>query len=1015
MRLILPSTILPLTAVRPGPPHLLCIGAAVGCELGEPSTLMTNQAAGQLLGQSPDQQPIDAAQAKPYGEVLVVGEAQAPGGEPVSEMTVGVRVGALTKTVRVVGDRYWWWDKAAARWTPTAPTPFTRMPLSWDRAYGGPDFKQNPIGRGHKAAQAVRDGQAVALPNLEDPRQPITAPEDVRYPAGLWALDITWHDRACKAGSYDEAWSQDRFPALPLDADLSLFNAAPQDQWVDGRFRGDEPVDLRGLSAAHPARTGRLPGLLARAFVRRHASDTLQEIAMGLETLVLFGSTGQALLIWRGTVEVADSDAADVAECMLALERLGEPPLPLEHYREVHRLRTDPDERGLHALNDRQLMPPLSAEELASEAAEEEALRAERNAKHHAFVDDILSEIAAAGDANAAMQEAGMDPGPVTQAFQDLKATAAKHKVDLPDGLPADLTATPVQQAMADQAAQLRKDMAPVLAALDQMPVITPERLAKGQVDLAAVVKQADAVGAAVDALPGADLPAPSLDPPMDLDQINDAVAAAGDQRAQVENALAGLQQEAAKHGQDIPGITADAAARDEATRKSLYDRVFGPVDDASTPDPEQLAQMSDDAFLAQSPLGPVADTARLEALLDQDRLTSEAGRAEVQTELDALIADIQATLPDGDAAAAVAPGPMTPDLALYLGQLVAQAARDGHSLAGRDLHGGNFSGAALAGVDLSGVNLANAKLNGADLTGANLTGALLYQADLTGAILTGAILQDVQAIETVLTEARADQADWRNATLYQCHGASAALNRADLSGATLNDCDLTRIQAEKLTLRESFLHDCRLSGGDLSGAAGAGATLVSCDLTDAILEGADLSGANLLQCQAGNCRAAGATLAWTVFADLQADGLIASGARAEGIKVVGQSSLRGARLDRLHAENSAWRGCDLTGANLALARLSASDLGETRLGEAQLERACLRNAILANADCTGAQARGADFFQALMRKVDLRNSDLTEAMLYAANTGEARWRDARLDGAETHLTRQDKERADDA
>ncbi len=134
-------------------------------------------------------------------EVLVVGEAHAANDRPVRSRQVGVQVGEVRNTLTVHGDRFW---QPSGGISPAEP--FLRMPLTYERAFGGTAVVQiddasyldishplNPLGRGFDAAaQAQLLGKSLECPagyprlvddrrplsNLEDPRSPITGPHD---------------------------------------------------------------------------------------------------------------------------------------------------------------------------------------------------------------------------------------------------------------------------------------------------------------------------------------------------------------------------------------------------------------------------------------------------------------------------------------------------------------------------------------------------------------------------------------------------------------------------------------------------------------------------------------------------------------------------------------------------------------------------------------------------------------------------------------------------------------------
>lgn len=120
-------------------------------------------------------------------DVLVFGEARAPGGQPVTWLRVGVECGALRHQAVVFGDRRW--VKEPFRFAPSAPAPFTSMPITNDRAFGGEtrlgeaqvEHPANPEGRGFLYHEEEVEG--AWLPNLEDEEALIRDWQDKPRPA----------------------------------------------------------------------------------------------------------------------------------------------------------------------------------------------------------------------------------------------------------------------------------------------------------------------------------------------------------------------------------------------------------------------------------------------------------------------------------------------------------------------------------------------------------------------------------------------------------------------------------------------------------------------------------------------------------------------------------------------------------------------------------------------------------------------------------------------------------------
>lgn len=195
---------------------------------------------------------------KPATDVLLVGHAVAPGaGARVAD--VGIRVGPVSCVVRVFGDRHW--KKSVGRWRPSDPQPWERMPLRWERAYGGiapaqgnavPEHEpRNPVGRG-LVSRKGRPLDDQTLPNLEDPQALLNEPDDRPAPACFAPVAPTWMPRRNYAGTYDEAWTRGRAPYLPKDFDARFFNVAPPGLVAAGHLQGGEPVRLIGFSVGAP-------------------------------------------------------------------------------------------------------------------------------------------------------------------------------------------------------------------------------------------------------------------------------------------------------------------------------------------------------------------------------------------------------------------------------------------------------------------------------------------------------------------------------------------------------------------------------------------------------------------------------------------------------------------------------------------------------------------------------------------------------------------------------------------
>jgi hypothetical protein len=261
-------------------------------------------------GQSSNLYECDFVLRKPRVDVLVNGSAHAPQGRAVRQLDATMRVGTLSKTLRVFGDRRWE-GTAVTGFRPSLPEPFTAMPIVYERAFGGPDLSadpdtprdtdtRNPVGIGYRTSRRFETLADTPLPNVEDPNALIGQWDDRPAPVGFGPVGRNWRPRAARAGTYDDAWLANRFPFLPLDFDLQYFQAAPDNQQYPELVGGEE---IRCLNLTPEGDWGfRLPTLgFAIAFALR---ERVQVVTPKIDTLILEPDQGRFIVLWRASTPV---------------------------------------------------------------------------------------------------------------------------------------------------------------------------------------------------------------------------------------------------------------------------------------------------------------------------------------------------------------------------------------------------------------------------------------------------------------------------------------------------------------------------------------------------------------------------------------------------------------------------------------------------------------------------------------------------------------------------------------
>jgi hypothetical protein len=280
-------------------------------------------------GMSSVRYEADLGPMKVATDCALTGDAVAPKGR-ARAVTVSFRCGSVFRRVRVTGERrrlFWflrWWNSPAKA--------FQRVPLVWELARGGTDTTpknekqhsldlRNPLGRGFRARGSKRKNAGAPLPQILAPAGCLGL-MPAREPGGLGLTGGHWAHRRKYAGTYDDAWKENRAPLLPPDFDERFHSAAAPGLVTETHLEGGEPVEITGCT-----RSGKLTFRLPR--VALDVTATLdgagEPIEMKLVTVQVDTAAMQLRMTWRGDlyvhgrfpklsgVDVAEAGAADEA------------------------------------------------------------------------------------------------------------------------------------------------------------------------------------------------------------------------------------------------------------------------------------------------------------------------------------------------------------------------------------------------------------------------------------------------------------------------------------------------------------------------------------------------------------------------------------------------------------------------------------------------------------------------------------------------------------------------------
>jgi hypothetical protein len=205
----------------------------------------------------------------------------------------------------------------------TPPAPFERIPLRWERAFGGWDRshtdpkkhdydRRNPVGVGFRVSGS-RFEEGLRAPNIEDPMRLLREFGDRVTPAGFGFLSANWEPRSNFAGTYGEKWEKERSPLLPKDFNRRFFNAAPPGLVAQAYLRGDEPVVATGVNSSGGFGF-KLPVSAAPRIRVEHVGREDARRTTNLDTVIVDADGRKLFLLWRTQFPVQEPTAVRTIE-----------------------------------------------------------------------------------------------------------------------------------------------------------------------------------------------------------------------------------------------------------------------------------------------------------------------------------------------------------------------------------------------------------------------------------------------------------------------------------------------------------------------------------------------------------------------------------------------------------------------------------------------------------------------------------------------------------------------------
>ena len=279
------------------------------------------------------QHEYELAPYKPQTDVVVIGKAYAPRGEPTQQMTVSVSVGNKKKSLIVIGDRECHFRANGAP-VFSDPVPFTEIEIRYERAYGGKDetslpdipfyYPRNTMGKGVVLRNTKDSVEGLSLPNIEDPKDRLT-PERLiieqpdrwhhqPLPQGFGWRQRTWYPRCGLLGIYPAftevgtVTAEEQMGLLPknhialakqskLPTYDAEFNNGASLEMAFPSLEGNEQVCLNGLSPQGELSFS-LPG--EKPAILLDIGQGEKQLDARLHTVSVRPDDLEVDLIWRG-------------------------------------------------------------------------------------------------------------------------------------------------------------------------------------------------------------------------------------------------------------------------------------------------------------------------------------------------------------------------------------------------------------------------------------------------------------------------------------------------------------------------------------------------------------------------------------------------------------------------------------------------------------------------------------------------------------------------------------------
>jgi uncharacterized protein YjbI with pentapeptide repeats len=891
---------------------------------------------------------LDMGMPKPKGEWLASASLFAPQGSEIQAAQASIEIAEKKKTLNVFGDRHW---QASL---PSSPASFTCMPLDYQHAFGSPEFSMNPNGIGFNSEH---------LPNVETPHDTITHKNGQYTPASFSPLDPSWPQRAQFQGTYDKQYMEKFFPGYPKDMDWRLFMNAPQDQWIDDFFQGNETFELTNLAPYKKSIKGQLPGFNPRCFIK-DSKETIEsqfkEVGLHLDTVWFFPDKDLVQLIWRGGMQVASDEAEQISHVLLAYEHSEHPRRDAEHYRHAMEERIQNKDPLQDSLNTQDLIPigDPSAMQLLQKSAME-------NIQENSFVENMKTK---ADTIKSAVDDK------IESSLQDLKQQFDNSVIDTQqkNDLLAKLDSlnTPAENDPATDALMKKLD--------DILPGINSDN--SKDIDLSDFsFKKLDELFAEIASFTDTkksvafDTIKPEIDKltkQLESTDIQNNLSA--EQRALIEDQLKLLKSIG---NEDTPALVALPRINVEALKQQV-----------NTTTPEIQKAQQELHLMLSNPM--LRDNQKIQQARDTLSSLQDNELVKINNELDQAQTQFKKSYGMGAHFTDHGLSPHTND-EQQRNRLLTIASGD------KDASSQDWACLDLSMQNLDGMNFENCfmeqvNLTGASLVGANFTGAILARANFENSNCSQAIFEQANLGASRCHNTKFDEAQFKNSILSKAEFknssfTAASIDEPEVFEISLTDCNFNNSTIKGLPFLELVMNNISFKYAQLETCNFVNSTLNGCNFDHAILPSTAWANTSISNStfdsadMTSNCFVSSDDDAPCTFDNLD----------------FSNATLNKANLQNLELERVQFSGCALDSANLAGANLAG----------AVFDDAIGKQVIFRKANLNGASLKRANFMEGIMAKSIITDANLENSNLYGVDFVRATIKGTRFHGANLDAT----------